>query len=39
MPCGGITIEQVENIKYLGIVINSQLNWELHIAQVGKKVW
>ena len=38
LSCGGIPIEQVENIKYLGIVIDSWLNLELHIAQVGENV-
>jgi len=36
--CGGITIEQAVGIKYLGVAIDSRLNWELHIARVGKKV-
>jgi len=38
LSCGGIPIEQVESIKYLGVVIDSRLNWELHIAHMGKKV-
>jgi len=31
-------MEQVESIKYLGVVIDSRLNWELHIADVGRKI-
>jgi len=34
----GITIEQVEGIKYLGFVIDSQFNWNLHIAHEEQKV-
>jgi len=38
LSCGCLTIEQVESIKYLRIVIDSRLNWDLHIAHVGKMV-
>ena len=38
LSCGVIPIEQVESIKYPGVVIDSRLIWELHIDHVGKNV-
>jgi len=38
LSCGGLTKEQVDSIKYLGVVIDSRLNWDLHIAHADKKV-
>jgi len=28
LSCGGLTIEQVERIKYLGVLMDSRLNWD-----------
>ena len=36
--CSGLTIEQAESVKNLCVVIDSRFNWDLHIAQRGKKV-
>ena len=34
----GLEIEQVQTQKFLGVIINSQLNWQNHINQVCSKM-
>ena len=33
-----ITLEKVDQMKYLGVILDSQLNWSLHISHVSNKI-
>jgi hypothetical protein len=36
--CGCPTIAQTDNHKYLGIIIDKNLNWEQHITELSKRI-
>ena len=38
LRCNGIILQQHDCFKYLGIVIDNQLKWERHIAEVTKRL-
>jgi len=38
LSCGGLTIVQVESIKYLGIVIDTRLNWDQQLLKWEKRL-
>lgn len=38
LKLGGNTINQVKNIKYLGMHIDSELKWDLHVSELVKKI-
>jgi hypothetical protein len=39
LRCGQHVIEKVVNCRYLGIVIDSDLKWKLHIEHVYRKLF
>lgn len=39
LQCNCLKVEQTDNMKYLGLMIDSRLTWKIHIAKLKKEIY